>query len=78
MSFVKRNHRLGQVVFAFDQSGEVESVDIDVSYDIWDDVANTVKVRLQEALSPWDSLTVAEKQLANQLGQRLQELGEAV
>jgi hypothetical protein len=76
MSFVKRNHRLGQVVFAFDQSGEVESVDMDVSYDIWDDIANIAKVRLQEALSPWDSLTVAEKQLANQLGKRLRALGE--
>ena len=79
MALIKADHRLEQVSFVFDDSGEVVDVQIQVNYAVQDDATGDVETRVRKRVSVWDRLPPGiSKAVANTFGKRCRDLAPSV
>ena len=74
MAIVKEGHVLHEVKFTFDGAGEVVDVNLVVSYDLKDDVANEILAQKGLSKSVWANLTPTQQISLNTFGKRFKVL----
>lgn len=79
MALIKTDHRLEQVMFTFDEIGDVVDVRIMVNYSVEDDVTGEQEARVRKTVSVFDSLPPGISRAAsNTFGKRVKELAVEV
>lgn len=78
MSIVKRDHRVESIIPHYDASGDVVDVEVQVNYELYDDVLEKVITRNRETRSLLNDLTTTERAGLSPLLKRLKTLGENI
>ena len=79
MALIKADHQLEQVMFTFDENGDVADIKIQVNYAVVDDVTGEQETRVRKTVSVKESLSPAiSSSAANDFGRKLRSLAEEV
>lgn len=78
MAIVKRDHRIENIVPHYDAQGEVVDVEVQVNYELYDDVGQRTITRNREIRSIYNNLTSIERTNIGTLLKRLKTLGENI
>jgi len=76
MGIVKREHNIERVEFVFSDTGEVTDIELQVNYQLYDEVAAKQVTRATVVESVWGHLNNGEKIQAKALGKLLKALAE--
>lgn len=77
MAIVKRNFIIEHAKFIFSDTGEVTDIELQVNFQLYDDIANEQVTRAAKVESIWANLNSGHQTQANVIGQRLKALAEA-